>query len=261
MTARNPFCSSCNDTGSIACPCGADGSPRPASAPGGESTAQNSEAGLTAASEAAILRLSGLVDYDYLRARSGMVEFLHAVADAVVYLRGYRGRLQAAWEKSDQKNAEHRQGWTHLAFRLIDAGYRGDGVTDGVEWLLGRLALAEGEASKMKAAFVEGLRGRARELATTGADPSPPDFDEDGLSYTFAARLFREYADALEAEPTPAIRPHHLAWSGTEWTDERCGCRYHPDDDNGSHGGAPHVHLCKQHALALVATKLEEIGT
>jgi hypothetical protein len=42
-------------------------------------------------------------------------------------------------------------------------------------------------------------------------------------------------------------RPHHLAWNGTEWVDGRCGCRYHPDDDNGSHGGAPHVHRCEKH--------------
>lgn len=44
-----------------------------------------------------------------------------------------------------------------------------------------------------------------------------------------------------------AARAHHLAWNGTEWVDARCGCRYHPDDDNGSHGGAPHVHRCKAH--------------
>ncbi len=37
-------------------------------------------------------------------------------------------------------------------------------------------------------------------------------------------------------------RPHHLVWRDGEWHDERCGCRYHPNDDNNSHGGAPHVH-------------------
>ena len=42
-------------------------------------------------------------------------------------------------------------------------------------------------------------------------------------------------------------RPNHLKWNGTEWVDERCGCRYHPDDDKGTHGGAPHVHLCTKH--------------
>jgi len=42
-------------------------------------------------------------------------------------------------------------------------------------------------------------------------------------------------------------RSHHLSWNGSEWVDERCGCRYHPDDDNGTHGGAPHVHLCERH--------------
>ena len=43
-------------------------------------------------------------------------------------------------------------------------------------------------------------------------------------------------------------RELHLSWNGVEWVDDRCGCRYHPDDPNGSHGGAPHVHRCKQHA-------------
>ncbi len=43
-------------------------------------------------------------------------------------------------------------------------------------------------------------------------------------------------------------RELHLSWNGVEWMDDRCGCRYHPDDPNGSHGGAPHVHRCKQHA-------------
>lgn len=42
-------------------------------------------------------------------------------------------------------------------------------------------------------------------------------------------------------------RPHRLTWTGIEWV-APCGCRYHPDDDNGSHGGAPHVHRCEKHA-------------
>lgn len=49
--------------------------------------------------------------------------------------------------------------------------------------------------------------------------------------------------------PRSAERPHNLTWSGTEWV-APCGCRYHPDDDNGSHGGAPHVHPCEKHAAA-----------
>lgn len=46
------------------------------------------------------------------------------------------------------------------------------------------------------------------------------------------------------------IRELHLVWNGTEWTDDRCGCRYHPDDQNMSHGGAPHVHQCEAHRVA-----------
>lgn len=48
-------------------------------------------------------------------------------------------------------------------------------------------------------------------------------------------------------EPTVKPRALHLDWNGVEWVDDRCGCRYHPDDENGSHGGAPHVHRCEQH--------------
>lgn len=42
-------------------------------------------------------------------------------------------------------------------------------------------------------------------------------------------------------------RPLHLVWNGAEYVDARCGCRYHPDDDNHTHGGGPHVHPCEQH--------------
>ncbi len=44
-----------------------------------------------------------------------------------------------------------------------------------------------------------------------------------------------------------AERPNHLIWMETEWVDERCGCAYHPDDDNGTHGGGPHRHGCPAH--------------
>ena len=49
--------------------------------------------------------------------------------------------------------------------------------------------------------------------------------------------------DQVSAE----ARALHLVWDGTDWIDDRCGCRYHPDDPNGSHGGAPHVHRCERH--------------
>jgi hypothetical protein len=55
-------------------------------------------------------------------------------------------------------------------------------------------------------------------------------------------------ASAPSSDEGGSLRPHHLWWTGTEWIDERCGCRYHPDDDNGSHGGAPHIHHCPRHA-------------
>ena len=65
--------------------------------------------------------------------------------------------------------------------------------------------------------------------------------------------VYRNTPWCLSAAPPtvpeePPTRPHHLKWNGTEWVDERCGCRYHPDDDNGKHGGAPHVHLCEKHS-------------
>lgn len=50
----------------------------------------------------------------------------------------------------------------------------------------------------------------------------------------------------LWATLTTAQRPHKLEWSGREWK-APCGCAYHPDDDKGTHGGAPHVHRCQEH--------------
>lgn len=41
-------------------------------------------------------------------------------------------------------------------------------------------------------------------------------------------------------------RMHKLTWDGKQWI-APCGCAYHPDDDNMSHGGAPHVHRCEVH--------------
>lgn len=57
----------------------------------------------------------------------------------------------------------------------------------------------------------------------------------------------------------PKVRDHHLTWNGAEWVDNRCGCRYHPDDDGGSHGGAPHVHRCERHAGAIPSPLREEL--
>lgn len=64
---------------------------------------------------------------------------------------------------------------------------------------------------------------------------------------TWAERI-RSWPLLDVASADEATRPHHLRWSGAEWVDDRCGCRYHPDDDNGSHGGAPHVHRCAHHS-------------
>jgi len=65
------------------------------------------------------------------------------------------------------------------------------------------------------------------------------------------AAMLESWAEVQETiavfEDEAARRPLHLSWNGTEWVDDRCGCRYHPDDDNGSHGGAPHVHRCERH--------------
>lgn len=56
---------------------------------------------------------------------------------------------------------------------------------------------------------------------------------------------------------TPPVA-NHLQWNGTEWVDDRCGCRYHPDDNNHTHGGAPHVHLCDKHIAARGAEVIKE---
>lgn len=73
--------------------------------------------------------------------------------------------------------------------------------------------------------------------------------DADGLRWV--RDRFSEYEQEVRlraAGRDEPARSHHLIWNGTEWVDDRCGCRYHPDDDRGTHGGAPHVHLCERHA-------------
>ena len=42
-------------------------------------------------------------------------------------------------------------------------------------------------------------------------------------------------------------RPLHLVVRDGQWVDDRCGCAYHPDDDNNTHRGGPHVHECAEH--------------
>jgi hypothetical protein len=60
----------------------------------------------------------------------------------------------------------------------------------------------------------------------------------------------------IESRPDSSPRrPNYLKWNGNEWVDCRCGCRYHPDDDSGRHGGAPHVHRCERHAQAPAAAQ------
>lgn len=60
--------------------------------------------------------------------------------------------------------------------------------------------------------------------------------------------IYAVVSEALALTRTTTLaRDHRLAWNGTEWV-APCGCRYHPEDDNGTHGGAPHVHPCASHA-------------
>lgn len=69
--------------------------------------------------------------------------------------------------------------------------------------------------------------------------------------YSDGHKVVSEPCRCLAREPAepgePPRRAHHLGWNGTEWVDHRCGCRYHPDDDNNTHGGGPHVHPCEKH--------------
>jgi len=48
----------------------------------------------------------------------------------------------------------------------------------------------------------------------------------------------------------------HLAFQDGQWVDTRCGCAYHPDDRNGTHGGGPHVHSCADHMVQHDGTSL-----
>jgi hypothetical protein len=67
--------------------------------------------------------------------------------------------------------------------------------------------------------------------------------------------ICQEFGIESRLDLAPQRRPHRLKWNGHEWVDYRCGCRYHPDDDNGSHGGAPHVHRCERHSRPIVTAE------
>lgn len=74
----------------------------------------------------------------------------------------------------------------------------------------------------------------------------------EGYDYTLesmenALTKLREKAGKSESPEREPERELHLEWDGVEWVDDRCGCRYHPDDPNMTHGGGPHVHPCEKH--------------
>lgn len=86
--------------------------------------------------------------------------------------------------------------------------------------------------------------GKREPLLTEGFNPHR-------LWQTRAVLLAQE-CERLKSEHGKRIaemksaRPLVLDWKDGEWTFD-CdghgnGCRLHPDDDNNTHGGAPHVH-------------------
>ena len=51
---------------------------------------------------------------------------------------------------------------------------------------------------------------------------------------------------AMTAEIDKADRSFALTWRADEWHFD-CGCALHPTDDNGTHGGGPHIQPCAKH--------------
>lgn len=161
--------------------------------------------------------------------------------------------------------------------RLRAALLRYAELVPGYAWV-GRDALAGTPAPELPAdceATEHGLRTRDFEYSL-GKDGqfvhiyALPSLFRCGMHRVEVLRaLLREPAPAPARDEIAPTRPHHLRWSGVEWVDDRCGCRYHPDDNNGSHGGAPHVHRCDQHpdvdrfrfAIELINRRWHEIST
>lgn len=93
-----------------------------------------------------------------------------------------------------------------------------------------------------------------RDIAAIGAMVGVPHGMPKDASIVDRVRwVFQRYdqlaQEKITGDAVPPTRPHKLTWNGTEWV-APCGCRYHPDDDSGSHGGAPHVHRCESHSDA-----------
>lgn len=98
-----------------------------------------------------------------------------------------------------------------------------------------------GACFSAEAALRDALVAAIEELSEWSKDCEDPESNER------AGAVFRQAERALAG--IAPDRPHKLTWNGTDWV-APCGCRYHPDDDNGSHGGAPHVHRCEKHGKA-----------
>lgn len=165
-------------------------------------------------------------------------------------------RLAAAWLRGhDPASRYEARDWGMVAAKAIE----GDPLTGepgSLRWADPSVAPPEPNRDPL-----EDLRKakHERDEALARAERSAARAD---LWHRAARKLWREKGNlgrsiqALTAEEPS--RPHHLAWNGTEWTDDRCGCRYHPDDNNGKHGGAPHVHRCEQHKYATPSATRED---
>ncbi len=68
----------------------------------------------------------------------------------------------------------------------------------------------------------------------------PESFEAIGVTVKFGS--------ALES----AVRELGLSFDTSDpkasWT-FLCGCLLHPTDDNGTHGGGPHIHSCTEHTV------------
>ena len=104
------------------------------------------------------------------------------------------------------------------------------------------------EALEARAAQLDAeVRSRMQEVGDVEAALETERAEGDRLVASDEAawkRVATAEAKLLELEH----RPLHLVVRDGQWVDGRCKskppCSFHPDDDNGSHGGRMHVHEC-----------------
>lgn len=120
------------------------------------------------------------------------------------------------------RNEHHVQGWTRLAAQLLRAGYRGDGVLDGVAWLVRQLENARSAVDALERVFcasasrVQQAQAQTRKIIQGIVGPLDEDEDEDAPGEPLDEETLRSVAELVDddepSDPDPSAVGE--SWAG-----------------------------------------------